>query len=103
MPISQFSNGLRTVITLLPGTHGTSLLRNHALRGAIAELYDKGLPAEAVEGIEAVADCNLTMFGHQAEIWLMYAILVGYICLLLGGYIFLHVRAAKKLKKSKNK
>lgn len=103
MPISQFSDGLRTVICLLPGTHGTSLLRNHALSGAIGELSNTGFPPEAVQAIEEIADCNLTIFGHQAEIWLMYAILIGYICLLLGAYIFLHARAAKKLKKSKNK
>ena len=33
MPISQFSDGLQKAISFLPGTYGTSLLRNHFLRG----------------------------------------------------------------------
>ena len=33
MPISQFSEGLQKVLSVLPGTYGTSLLRNHALHG----------------------------------------------------------------------
>ena len=35
MPISSFSEGLQTVIKFLPGTYGTSLLRNHALGGVM--------------------------------------------------------------------
>ena len=38
MPISQFSEGLQKVISFLPGTYGTSLLRNHALRGVFEEM-----------------------------------------------------------------
>ena len=38
MPISQFSKGLQRVISFLPGTYGTSLLRNHTLRGVFVEL-----------------------------------------------------------------
>ena len=33
MPLSNFSGGLQKVISFLPGTYGTSLLRNHAVRG----------------------------------------------------------------------
>ena len=35
MPLSQFSEGLRTVLCFLPGTYGTSLLREHTLRGVL--------------------------------------------------------------------
>ncbi|MFR5889679.1 MAG: hypothetical protein ACLUFM_01590 [Lachnospiraceae bacterium] len=38
MPISSFGSGLQRVISFLPGTYGTSLLRNHTLRGAFAEM-----------------------------------------------------------------
>ena len=33
MPISSFSDGLQKVLSFLPGTYGTSLLRNHCLGG----------------------------------------------------------------------
>lgn len=34
MPIAQFSSGLQHILMFLPGTYGTSLIRNHALRGS---------------------------------------------------------------------
>ena len=45
MPISQFSEGLQKLISFLPGTYGTSLLRNHALRGVFGEMETQGFPA----------------------------------------------------------
>ena len=45
MPISQFGAGLQKVISFLPGTYGTSLLRNHALRGVYAEMEAQQFPA----------------------------------------------------------
>ena len=98
MPISQFSKGLQSILSFLPGTHGTSLLRNHALQGACEELLKQGMPTEGVEGIKTVADCNLSFFGHQVEIWQMYLVLIGVTLLLLGVYVFLNVMNAKKRK-----
>lgn len=90
MPLSQFSAGLKNTLMLLPGTYGTSLLRNHALRGVYAEMSKQGLPTEVVDAIKTTADCNLEFFGHGVEIWQMYLVLVGAIVLLVGGYILLH-------------
>ena len=44
MPISSFSSGLQKVISLLPGTYGTSLVRNHAMRGVFAEMAKENIP-----------------------------------------------------------
>ena len=101
MPISQFSAGLRNVLGFLPGTYGTSLVRNHALQGVYEEMSAQGFPAEAVEGIKTVADCNLEFFGHSVEIWQMYLILILSIAVLLGAYILLNVYAEKRKTKSK--
>ncbi|MBQ4054303.1 MAG: ABC transporter permease, partial [Clostridia bacterium] len=38
MPISSFGNGLQKVISFLPGTYGTSLMRNHAMGGALRNM-----------------------------------------------------------------
>ena len=57
MPISQFSDGLQKVISFLPGTYGTSLLRNHALRGVFEEMGNQGFPDEVVEAIRDSVDC----------------------------------------------
>ena len=90
MPISQFSEGLQRVISFLPGTYGTSLLRNHAMRGVFAEMEEEGIPLEVVESMKDVIDCNLYFFDHKVEIGTMYAILIATVAVLIGAYIVLN-------------
>lgn len=98
MPISSFSKGLQTVLSFFPGTHGTSLLRNHALRGTLEELSTT-LPQEAIETLKNTADCNLQLFGHTVEIWQAYLILFGATALLIGIYVTLNVLGEKRKTK----
>lgn len=90
MPISNFSNGLQKVLSFLPGTYGTSLLRNHALAGAYREMARVGFPAEVIEAIRDSIDCNLYFFGRSVSIGGMYAVLVGATLLLVGLYVLLN-------------
>ena len=96
MPISAFADGLQKVISFLPGTYGTSLLRNHVLGGVYREMSAVGFPAEVVEGIKDSIDCNLYFFGNKVEIEAMYIILVGSTLLLMGIYILMNVLSVKK-------
>ena len=59
MPISNFSAGLQKALSFLPGTYGTSLLRNHALAGVFREMERLGLPAGLLKGVRDSIDCNL--------------------------------------------
>ena len=34
---------------ILPGTYGTSLIRNHTMQGALAEMQNQGIPTEVIE------------------------------------------------------
>ena len=95
MPISQFPEGLQKVISFLPGTYGTSLLRNHTIRGAFEQMEQEGIPAEVVELIRDSIDCNLYFFEQEVPLWGMYAILGGSVLLLVSGYILLN-RFAKE-------
>lgn len=90
MPISSFADGLQKLISLLPGTYGTSLIRNHAMRGAFAEMQAQGVPSQLMAGIKGSLDCVLTCFGHEVSIAGMYAILIGATALLLTAYILLN-------------
>ncbi len=87
MPISSFGEGLQTLISFLPGTYGTSLVRNHAMRGALAEMEAEGLPAEAMTALRDALDCNLYFFDRAVGEGAMYAILGGTIVLLVAVYI----------------
>lgn len=100
MPMSQFSEGLRNILSFFPGTYGTSLIRNHALRGVCAYMEkEKGFPAQAIEEIQNVADCNMQFFGHSVEIWQMYLVVGLSALLLLGVYVLLNVVGEKKKTK----
>lgn len=96
MPISNFGDGLQKVLSFLPGTYGTSLLRNHALAGTYAEMTAQGFPAEVLKGIRDSIDCNLYFFGHKVEIWTMYLILGVSIIALIGLYVLYNVLKGKK-------
>ena len=96
MPISQFSEGLQKVLSFLPGTYGTSLLRNHALRGVFEEMSAQGFPEEIVEAIRDSVDCNLYFFGDKVELSSMYVILIVSIVIAVGLYVMMNVLSGKK-------
>ena len=98
MPISNFSKGLQRVISFLPGTYGTSLLRNHALRGVFSEMKSLGFPSEVVELIKDSVDCNLYFFDKKVETGKMYLILIAAILLFVGLYVGLNFLLSKKRK-----
>lgn len=89
MPISNFSDGLQKVLSFLPGTYGTSLLRNHAMRGVFAEMADSGFPAEVVKGIKDSLDCNLYFFDRTVELGTMYCILSGAAFAVIVAYVLI--------------
>ena len=98
MPISSFGTGLQRVLSFLPGTYGTCLIRNHAMAGVLREMRDTaGFPDEVLEGIRDSIDCNLSFFGTQVTLPAMYLILTGATLLLVGLYILFNAlrRAGK--------
>ena len=67
MPISQFSDLLQKVLSFLPGTYGTSLVREHSMRGALKALENEGVPQEAIKELRKVVDCDMFFFGETVE------------------------------------
>lgn len=96
MPISSFGDGLQKVVSFLPGTYGTALIRNHSLQGVLAEMQNQGVPAEIVGEIKDSLDCNLYFFGSQVDMSMMYLILGGSTAVLIGIYILLNASKRKK-------
>ncbi len=96
MPIYSFSEGLKKVILFLPGSYGTSLVRNHSVRGAIAEMESEGVPPAVIDGIMDSLDCNLYFFGNKVDIPIMYLILGVSVALLFSAFII--INAVKKNK-----
>lgn len=97
MPISSFSEGLQKVLSFLPGTYGTALVRTHSMQGAMAEMQKYGIQTEVLESIKDALDCNLYFFGNQVRIPMMYMILGGTIAVLIAVYILLNAMKKKRI------
>ncbi len=99
MPIYSFPEGLQKVLHFLPGTYGTSLLKNHILRGVYAEMADIGFPNEAITGIKDALDCNIYFFGDKVSEPTMYIFLGTTVAVLMVIYIIFSFVSNKKIGK----
>lgn len=96
MPISQFSEGLQKVLSFLPGTYGTSLVRNHAMRGVFAEMKDAHFPDEVINAMKDTVDCNLYFFDDKVSVNTMYIILSVTVVVLVSVYVVMNMVKGKK-------
>lgn len=96
MPVSNFSPALQKILSFLPGTYGTVLLRNHAMRGAFRQMTKDGIPQEIIEKICDSVDCNLYFFGEKVSVSAMYMVLCASILLFIGIYIAVNLIKEKR-------
>lgn len=96
MPISSFSIGLQRVLSFLPGTYGTSLIRNHSLNGVFNAMEKEGVPSEVIVGVKESIDCSVNFFNSNVSILGMYIILLGSILLLIGVYVLINILKKKR-------
>ena len=96
MPISPFAKAIQTIVSFLPATSGTGLLRTHFLSGVLESL---NMPELAIEGVRDAFDANLYFFENQVSLGAMYAILCVALVVLVGVFVLLNVVRKKKSKK----
>ncbi len=96
MPISNFGEGLQKVMSYLPGTYGTSLIKNHMLRGVFEEMKAEGFPAKVVNDIANSLDCNPVFRRNVVEPKYMVLIMIGTIVVLGGIYLLITALPEKK-------
>ena len=101
MPIASFSKSLQKFLMFLPSTYGSSLVRNHTMRGALNALKDSGLSSEMIEIMKDGIDCNLYINGNQIGVGMMYTIVISTIAILIGAYILINIIKGKKSKNNK--
>lgn len=87
MPISSFSKALQKIISFLPGTYGTALLKNHTLMPILKSI--KFLPNSVLKEIKDGLDCNIYFFDNIVSIKAMYLILIATITICIIIYIFI--------------
>lgn len=96
MPISSFGVGLQKTLSFLPGTYGTSLVRNHSLQGVLAKMQEQGIPSEVITSIKDSLDCNLYFFENRVSVPMMYLILGSTVVVLVLIYILMNALNKKK-------
>lgn len=101
MPISSFPLGLQKVLSFLPGTYGTSLMRSHAMNGAIKSLEESGLSQEYITSLKDAIDSNVYFLEYSVPDFVKFLIIIITIILLSAVYILLNIKNRKKLRQSK--
>ena len=91
MPVSNFGDGLQKFLSYLPGTYGTSLLKNHMLRGVFAQMTEDGFSKQSVTEIAKSLDCRPMFRGEVVSTQEMIAVMAASILIL--GAVYLVVTA----------
>ena len=92
----------------MPGTYGTSILRNHCMGGYLDAFADAGVPEEAIKAIRDGFDANIYVFDNSVSLGTMYGIFLGTSFALLLIFILIVVLKNKNIsfnfiKKDKKK
>ena len=102
MPMSEFGEGLQKVLGFFPSTYVTSIVRNHAMGGAIEAMAEEmtksansELTKELIAEFRDAFDCNLYFFDKAVDVPVMYAIILVTIVVLVGVFVLLNVLKAK--------
>lgn len=96
MPISQFPEALRKVISFLPGTYGTAIIKNISMRSVFEEMKGLGIPNEVITEMKDAVDYNLYFLGDKVSLLNMHLVLAVSVVLILAIYIFLNYAVNKK-------
>ena len=96
MPLSQFAEGMRNAIGVLPGTYSVGILRKHFMTSYVEKLGDMGLVAEGKKVFMDAFDGNLYVGGTQIPLWGMYVILLGACAILFAAYVAIVIVKNKK-------
>lgn len=96
MPISSFPKLLQKVIAFLPGTYGTSLLRNHTMGSVIKEIENQGIPTQVTSIVKDTIDCNVYFFDNLVKEWQMFLIVGAFAIGLVSIYVLMNMISKKR-------
>ena len=68
---------------------GTSLLKNHMLRGIFEEMEKQNLPEKMIAAVKDTLECNPQSRGHLVSVEQMIMVMVGSIVLLGVLYLWM--------------
>ena len=96
MPLSQFADGIRNTIGVLPGTYSVGIIRKHFMTSYVEKLGEMGLNADGQKALMDSFDGNLYVGSTNIPLWGMYAILLGACAILFAAYVAIVIIKNKK-------
>ena len=96
MPLSQFAEGMRNAICVLPGTYSVGMMRKHFMGGYVDKLAELGLPEAGQKALMDGFDGNIYVGNTHMPLWSMYVILLGTCAMLLVAYILIVILKNRK-------
>lgn len=94
MPISSFGSSLQKVLSFIPTTYTSSLIKSHMLRGVFEEMKANGIPKDIVYEIGTALDCHPTFLSYTIDVKGMYIIIIGTI--MICTVLYLSIANMKK-------
>lgn len=88
-------------MSYLPGTYGTSLLRNHTMQGVFAEMAYQKVPDEIITSLKDSVDCHIYFNGKLVGEEMMYMYLILMVILLICFYVYLNKKTIERTKRVK--
>ncbi len=98
MPLSQFSSGLQNVLCFLPGTYGTSLIKEHMIQGSLKEIEKIGASESLINGISESIDARYYFFDNLVSEGAKYLVMIISVFIFIGIFILLNILQNKKSK-----
>ncbi len=99
MPLSQYNDAIRNLVSFLPGTYGTILFKKHFLAKTILELENASLDSKVIDEVKTMADINFEFFSYEIKEIECYLIIIISTFVFLGVYILLTILKSKKYLK----
>ena len=98
MPIRQFGKGLQHVLSFLPGTYGTSLIKEHMVQGSLKEIEKIGASKELVDGISESIDARYYFFDTLVTEGPKYIVMIVSVLIFISIFVVLNILQNKKSK-----
>jgi hypothetical protein len=98
MPIGSLAPVFGKIISCLPGTYGTVLLRNLCLNDCLTQMESSGYNAQAIAGVRQGFDCDFSFFGHTVSPSMCVVILLLSVILLIAVYVTVHLSKTRAKK-----
>ena len=98
MPIRQFGKGLQHVLSFLPGTYGTSLIKEHMVQGSLKEIEKIGASKELVDGISESIDARYYFFDNLVTEGPKYIVMIVSVLIFISIFVVLNILQNKKSK-----